>query len=98
MKHIITKFKKLDGWKAPHGRKSLKTRLFGRLTMCKECYTFYYKHSWHFYKPKQLVDQDDSTLSVHFTKCPACLAQDAVMEEPEYSMGSSRLSELSHLS
>jgi hypothetical protein len=47
-----------------------------RLTMCKKCYTFNYKNSWHFYKPPYLETDRENEVFVRFTMCPACLEEE----------------------
>ncbi len=50
-----------------------------RLTMCKTCYTFYYKNAWHFDKPGYLQMERDEEIPVRFTQCPACLEQEVAL-------------------
>jgi hypothetical protein len=59
-----------------------------KLTMCKKCYTFYYKRSWHFYRPKEIDLSRDEEIPVRFTECTACLEQeDAFYEaDPSFDM------------
>lgn len=52
---------------------------FRALTMCKKCYTFYYKKSWHFERPGYLDDYSDQEVPVRFTECPACIDQEVAM-------------------
>lgn len=55
------------------------------LTICSDCYTYYYNHSWHFEEPEDLGLQNENyKVSAHFTQCPACLQQ----EQAEYDMES----------
>lgn len=59
---------------------------FRTLTMCKECYTFYYKKSWHFERPEYLKDYIDQEVPVRFTQCPACVEQELAMYDSESNM------------
>ncbi len=54
-----------------------------RLTMCKSCYTFYYKRSWHFERPAYLENDHEEDIPVRFTKCPACMEQEIALYERE---------------
>jgi len=92
---MLVKFKSLDNWASGTKKKFSGSRRFGALTMCKKCYTFYYKHSWHFYKPEQLDKNTDSIVSVHFTECPACIQEELTQEESGYGMESGKLAEFS---
>ncbi len=74
---MLVKFKVLNNWGTKAKKKFSRSRNFGSLTMCKKCYTFYYKHSWHFYKPKQFDSDSDSVVSVHFIQCPSCLEENS---------------------
>ncbi len=56
-----------------------------KLTMCKKCYTFYYRNSWHFDRPIALETDADEEIPVQFTKCTACLEQDSVYYDVESS-------------
>lgn len=60
-----------------------------KITMCKKCYNFAYKNSWHFDKPLFLEVDRDEDVPVHFTECPACLEQEAAFydRESEFAMG-----------
>jgi hypothetical protein len=60
-----------------------------RVTMCKKCYTFYYRNTWNFDKPMTLETDQDEDIPVHFTKCTACLEQESAFyeREPELVMG-----------
>ncbi len=53
------------------------------LTMCKKCYTFYYKKSWHFERPLILDQNPDQEIPVRFTECPACLEQEVSFYDGE---------------
>jgi hypothetical protein len=92
---MLVKFKSLDNWGVTNKKKFSRSRKFGALTMCKKCYTFYYKHSWHFYKPEQLEKDTDSIVSVHFTQCPACIEEELATDNLNLGSESSRLAELS---
>jgi hypothetical protein len=83
---MLVKFKSLKDWGANKRKKFSKARKCGSLTMCKKCFTFYYKHSWHFYKPEQLEKDADAVISVHFTECPACLEQELLEDEPVHGI------------
>jgi len=64
---------------------------FRALTMCKKCYTFYYKKAWHFERPEYLDDYVEQEVPVRFTECPACLEQDEALFEKESSLVLSRV-------
>ena len=83
-------FKKLrqsgEDW-VTHQKKSISERnTFKKLTMCKKCYTFYYKNSWHFERPSYLEEGREEDVAVHFTECPSCLEQSLAFYESESSM------------
>jgi hypothetical protein len=59
------------------------TSNFKALTMCKKCFTFYYKKSWHFERPDYLEEYKDYEVPVRFVECPACLEQDIASYEQE---------------
>lgn len=82
---MLVKFKSLGAWGDKTKKKFSKSKTFGSLTMCKKCYTFYYKHSWHFYKPEQLEKDTDSIVSVHFTQCPSCLMESTLEDSFAYA-------------
>ena len=63
-------------WVTNYRRKFNRGKNLGSLKMCKKCYTFYYKNSWHFDKPKSLEEAEEPVISVHFTQCPACLEEE----------------------
>ncbi len=54
--------------------------------MCKKCFTFYYKNSWHFERPEYLNREDEVEVPVHFTECHACLEQDEAQYETELGL------------
>ncbi len=54
-----------------------------KLTMCKKCYTFYYKNSWHFDRPLYVELNHEDEIPVRFTECPACLEQESATYEIE---------------
>ena len=60
-----------------------KNRSQQKLIMCKKCYTFYYRNSWHFDKPMSLETDQDEEIPVQFTKCTACLEQESAFYEIE---------------
>lgn len=80
---MLKKIRSLSPWGAHAKKKFSGSKKCSSLTMCKKCYTFYYKHSWHFYRPKQLDKSIDYFVSVHFTECPSCLEQDLAEENRE---------------
>ena len=64
-------------WAMTQSKKVNKSKNRGALKMCKKCYTFYYKNSWHFEKPKQLEGgEGEPVVSICFTECPACLEEE----------------------
>ena len=73
-------------WTESKMRKSDKGNSLRSLKMCKKCYTFYYKNSWVYDKPKQQNSWDDEpTISICFTECPACLSEESSKSELESS-------------
>ncbi|OHA18185.1 MAG: hypothetical protein A2664_01805 [Candidatus Taylorbacteria bacterium RIFCSPHIGHO2_01_FULL_46_22b] len=66
-------------------------RVYGleRTTMCKKCYAFYYKNSWHFERP-ELLDEEVGEVLIHFTQCTDCLEQENVFFETESNLALSR--------
>ncbi|OHA21003.1 MAG: hypothetical protein A2849_01700 [Candidatus Taylorbacteria bacterium RIFCSPHIGHO2_01_FULL_51_15] len=56
--------------KVPRGRR-VRT-----LTMCRKCYTFFYRNSWHFERPDYLRMDQDLEIPVRFTECQACMEQE----------------------
>ncbi|OGI68398.1 hypothetical protein A2738_00725 [Candidatus Nomurabacteria bacterium RIFCSPHIGHO2_01_FULL_42_15] len=56
------------------------------MSMCEHCYAFYYKKSWNFKKPNYLNEYNEENISVHFTKCPACIEQENALFERESSL------------
>jgi hypothetical protein len=70
-------------WALSNKKKFPQNRNFRMLTMCKKCYTFYYKNSWHFESPNYLNIDSDKELPVRFTQCPACLEQEQALYERE---------------
>ena len=78
---------KAEDWVAGHkkriseGHQNLK-----KITMCKKCFTFYYKNSWHFERPVYLdLDREDE-IPVRFTECPACLEMEVASYETESNL------------
>jgi len=53
------------------------------ITMCDNCYAFYYKNSWHIKRPAYLVEYGEEETPVLFTKCGACLGQEDALYERE---------------
>jgi hypothetical protein len=68
-------------WILNHKKGFLRARSHKRLIMCKKCYTFNYKNSWHFYKPQSLELDGGDDVSVRFTECPTCLQEEAASYE-----------------
>jgi len=56
------------------------------LTMCKKCFTFYYKNSWHFERPEYLNQDDEVKIPVHFKVCLACMEQEQALYETESNL------------
>lgn len=54
---------------------------FKKLTMCKKCYSFYYKKVWHFEAPPTIQAGDESEIPVRFSQCPACIEQELALYE-----------------
>ena len=54
-----------------------------KLTMCKKCFTFYYKNSWHFDRPRDVSLDNDIEIPVRFTDCAACLEEESSVLENE---------------
>lgn len=71
-------------------RKLSKIKNYKTLIMCEKCYSFYYKNSWHFRKPKYLSEDIENEIPVHFTECSACLEQENALydREQSYILGS----------
>lgn len=63
-------------WSASQRSKYQAHKSFKKLIMCKKCYTFYYKNSWHFFKPKNVVIDHNEEIPVKFTECSACMEQE----------------------
>ena len=59
------------------------TRDFKKLTMCKKCYSFYYKKVWHFEATQSVRDEDEAEVSVRFSQCPACVEQELALYDTE---------------
>ena len=70
-------------WVLSHKKRFSESNGPRKLSMCKKCYTFYYKNSWHFDKPLYLETDSEEEIPVKFTECPACLEQDAASYENE---------------
>ena len=73
-------------WMANHKNKFSGDRSTKRLTMCKKCYTFYYKNSWHFEKPTYMNEYREEEVPVLFTQCPTCLEQEDILYEREVNL------------
>ncbi len=74
---------KAQSWVSNHNKRLGDAKSLRRLTMCKKCFTFYYKNSWHFEKPAYLETEDEREIPVRFTQCPACLEQEMSFYEME---------------
>ena len=70
-------------WVINHKKRISNRESFGKLKMCKKCYTFYYKNSWHFDRPQYLGVDQDKDIVVRFTECPACMEQELALYEME---------------
>jgi hypothetical protein len=57
------------------------TKDFKKLTMCKKCYSFYYKKVWHFEAPDVVRDEEEPEVAVRFSQCPACVEQELTLYE-----------------
>ena len=51
--------------------------------MCKKCYTFYYRNSWHFEMPEELRRDPEAEVPVTFTQCGACRMEEEALYESE---------------
>ena len=82
---MLKNFKtKAEDWVSGHKKRiSDGSRDMKKLTMCKKCFTFYYKNSWHFERPLYLEDEGEKEIPVRFTECPACLEQETAFYETE---------------
>jgi hypothetical protein len=56
---------------------------YKKLTMCKKCYTFYYKNSWHFEMPGNIKESPEQEIPVLFLQCPSCLEDENASYEME---------------
>lgn len=56
---------------------------FRAFSMCKKCFTFFYKKTWHFERPDYLDDYADQEIPVKFTECPACLQEERALLDSE---------------
>lgn len=54
-----------------------------KLTMCKKCYTFYYKNSWHFEIPTYLKERREEEVPVLFSQCPPCVEEENTFYDSE---------------
>jgi hypothetical protein len=78
-----------DDWVTSQKKRFPENKRFQALTMCKKCYTFYYKRSWHFERPEVLEGDNETPIPVCFTECPACLEQEVSyydMESGSYAV------------
>ena len=81
---MLKKFKlSAQDWVSRHKKRISENKDSKKLTMCKKCYTFYYKNSWHFDKPAYLEVDEEKEIPVQFTECPACLEQEVSSYEME---------------
>ena len=91
---MLKKFKTLaKDWVDDRRRKFPKNRNFRALTMCENCYAFYYKNSWNLQKPMYLNEYHEEEIPVFFTKCSACLEQEEALFEREsnFILGSGQM-------
>jgi hypothetical protein len=73
-------------WKiSPKGRVN-KGKKFRAVTMCKRCYTFFYRNSWRIERPLEVNHNDNSEVPVRFTECPACIEQELAMYDSEIAL------------
>ncbi|GEM_PF-1697704 len=63
-------------WTSRYKAKLLGTGTVEKLTMCKKCYSFYYKNSWHFEMPAYASDYQEENIPVILVKCGACLREE----------------------
>ncbi len=54
-----------------------------KLIMCKKCFTFYYKNSWHPEVPLFLKDHQEEEINVLFSQCLPCLEDENNFYENE---------------
>ena len=80
---MLRSFKSLVQGRIAREKKRYARGSFKTLTMCKQCYTFRYKNSWHFEKPELLESEGEATLPVRFVQCPACIEQENAIYESE---------------
>jgi len=86
---MLKKFKlNAESWVLKHKQRisSNITENIRGLTMCKKCYTFYYKNSWHFERPLYLEQLRDEEVSVRFIECPACMEEEVAFYEAESNL------------
>ena len=72
-----------NDWISSYRTKLLGTRTVKNLTMCKKCYSFYYKNSWHFEMPAYASDYQEENIPVVFVKCGVCLRDESDMYDTE---------------
>ena len=84
---MFTQIKELTkDWAENQKIRASRVRNLKYLTMCKQCYTFYYKNSWHFEKPELLEYNSEAVLPVKFTQCPMCVEQEnALFEDSDFA-------------
>jgi heterodisulfide reductase subunit B len=81
---MLKKFKTLaEDWAVNQNKRFTRDKNFRVLTMCKQCYTFYYRNSWHFERPQLLDTENEPTVAVRFTQCPACVEQETAFYDLE---------------
>ncbi|MBA3732863.1 hypothetical protein H0W91_00630 [Patescibacteria group bacterium] len=84
---MLRKFKSIaNDWVTTQKKRYPNNRAFKSLTMCKKCYTFYYKKSWHFERPDFIDLAAEEEIPVKFTQCPACLEQELSLYENESNL------------
>ncbi len=70
-------------WVANYNKMAQAKRPAKRLTMCRKCYAFHYKRSWHFERPMHLDESREQEVPVLFTECTACLKEEDIFSERE---------------
>lgn len=76
----------VENWVTKNNKRIRESQVVKKLTMCKKCYTFYYKNSWHFDKPISLEPIGEEEIPVKFVECPACLEQEVATYEMESNL------------
>jgi len=76
---LITFKTAVQEWARQKSKAFPENETFKILTMCKRCYAFYYKNSWHSEKPDGIDYHRNSTIPIRLTRCGACLENDGVL-------------------